>query len=372
MPFLPFELERWQSRWEHEVRHNLSESGVHPLAVHELLRLTDTDPATLKALRLGYSQTNGTAELRQAIAELYPGATSENVLVTVGSSEANFVACWTLLSPGDRVAVQLPTYMQTWGLAKNFGARVSPFRLTWDQAWTMDLQQTRAAIQPDTRLVVVTNPNNPTGHILSPQSRRVLTDCVQDAGAWLLVDEVYRGAERDGNATASFWNATQQTIVTGGVSKAYGLPGLRIGWIVAPDVFIEAALQRHDYTVIGPSAISDFLAIRALGAGDVILQRTRDILNRNYEMLDRWLAGFGDLFRWSAPEAGAICFVKYNLALSALALVEHLRTHHSTLLVPGDHFDTPQYLRFGYGGESAELSAALDATAHGLRDLISD
>ena len=171
MQFIPFELERWQSKWEHRVSFNLSESGVHPLSIAELLAITGTDPDELSQIRLGYSQADGTDELKAVIAALYPGASADNVIVTVGSSEANFVATWTLVEPGDHVAILSPLYRQTWGLAQNFGARVSTFDLRPELGWEPDPADIERAIVPGTKLVVVTNPNNPTGHVLSNTTR---------------------------------------------------------------------------------------------------------------------------------------------------------------------------------------------------------
>jgi aspartate/methionine/tyrosine aminotransferase len=373
MPFVPFELERWQSEWEHRVPFNLSESGVHPLTLGELLALTDTDPSELDPIRLGYSQTDGSDGLREAVARLYPGAGPDNIIITIGSSEANFLACWTALPGGGQAAIQLPSYMQTWGLAKNLGARVSGFWLRRrDGRWMLDIDEMRQSIQPSTNLVVVTNPNNPTGHVLSRASADAVAARADEVGAWLLVDEVYRGAERSGERSPTAWGRTPRTLVTGGLSKAYGLPGLRIGWLVAPSVFIREAVQRHDYAVIGPSVLCDFLATRALSHGPALLDRTRSILNDNYPVLHAWLAKFDGAFEWTPPEAGAICFVRHHLGVDDRDLVEHLRARQGVLLVPGDHFDTPHHLRIGYGAAPDDLRQALAATEAGLTSLAAD
>lgn len=372
MSFTPFELERWQSTWENRVRFNLSESGVHPLSVNDLLGLSGGDVHRLVETRLGYNQGNGTDELRDAIAALYPGASQDHVLVTVGSAEANFIACWALVGSGDRVAILTPTYMQTWGLARNAGAQVVPVPLEPANSWEPDPAALRRSITPGTRLVIVTNPNNPSGHILSAGAREAILAEVRAAGAWLLADEVYQGAERSGQTTPSFWGSYDKLLVVNGFSKAYGLPGLRIGWIVGPPDTVEALWRRHDYTVICPSPVSDFLAREALRVRDRILARTRGILNANYPILEGWLRGFGPLFEWATPEAGAICFVRYHHRVRALDLVERVRAQHNILLVPGEHFDMPGYLRFGYGNETGELQAALGELKTAFEKLVTD
>ena len=372
-PFIPFDLERWQSNWEHTVRHNLAESGVAPLSVRELLELTGTDQTELGAVRLGYSQTIGTEALRNAIATLYPAATADNVLVTVGSSEANFLTTWTLAGPGTRVAIQVPVYKQIVGIAANLGAEVTTFGLDQHRGWALDRDGLAAAVSSGPDAVVVTNPNNPTGHILTPEERAAIVEGAERHGSWLVVDEVYRGAEFDGRDTETFWGSTDRTIVTGGLSKAYGLPGLRLGWIVAPPAFIAEAAARHDYAVIGPSGISDFLAIRALGSRDILLARTRRMLRESYSALDAWRRDeLPDVLDWTPPEAGAILFARYRLPISSLDLVERLRTAHGVLLVPGAHFDQTDHLRFGFGEPPAVLEPALAAVGAGFRELLVD
>ena len=365
MPFIPFDLERWQSTWENRVRFNLSESGVHPLSPRELFDLVAEDPGTLLDTRLVYSQSNGTDLLRTRISSLYPGASPDQILVTNGSSEANFVLCWRLIEPGDRAAVMVPNYLQTWGLVQNLGARVTPFEHPADA---------RSAITPGTKLVVVTNPRNPTGEVLSLPAQREIVESCRAVGAWLLADEVYQGAELDGQITPSFWGTYERTIVVNGLSKAYGLPGLRIGWIVGPQSLIQEAWARRDYTTIGPSPLSDRLASLALEPGTRarILERTRLILATNYPILHAWLKQFGSSFSWAPPRAGAICWVRFSSSATDVTIVERLRTEHSVLLVPGSHFGSPGHLRFGYGDEREHLREGLAAAAQGLEQLVGD
>ncbi|HVH67529.1 MAG TPA: aminotransferase class I/II-fold pyridoxal phosphate-dependent enzyme [Gemmatimonadales bacterium] len=372
--FVPFELERWQSTWENRVRYNLSESGVHPLSIRELLELAGSSAAPLLDVRLGYSQSNGTDLLRGRIAALYPGVSPDQVLVTTGSAEANFVICWRLIERGDQVAIMLPNYLQTWGLAQNFGAQVKSFALRAGAQWEPDSDEVRRAIAPGTKLVVVTNPHNPTGHVLSAEMRRLIVSRAAEVGAWLLADEVYQGAERDGVTTPSFWGSYERVIVVNGLSKAYGLPGLRIGWVVGPPGFAAEAWARHDYTTIGPAGASDHLAAVALGS-DVrprVLERTRRILRSNYPVLEEWLKRFGDTFSWHAPQAGAICLVRYRQAISALDLVEQMRAEQGVLLVPGDHFGLPNHIRFGFGEELRYFQEALVETERGLKRAFTD
>jgi aspartate/methionine/tyrosine aminotransferase len=182
-------MERWQSTWENRVAHNLSESGVHPLTAADLLALADEPPPL--DLRLSYGQSNGSDELRSRIADLYPDSSADNVVVTAGGAEANFAAAWELLRPGDDVVVITPTYMQVYGLAEAFGARVREVHLRESLGWQPDPDDIRRAVTPGTRAIVLTNPNNPTGAVLQPQQRRAIIDAAAATGAWIKADDVY-------------------------------------------------------------------------------------------------------------------------------------------------------------------------------------
>ena len=354
-----FEMERMQSQWENRVRHNLSESGVHPMRLHELL-----EPAEHEAVlqqRLGYPQSNGTEELRAAIASLYPGAGSDNVVVTTGTAEANFISMWHLLEPGDEAVLMLPNYMQIWGIARGLSAEVVPFRLREADRWRPDFRELRQALSPRTRLIAVCNPNNPTGAILTDDEMRELAGLANRHGVWLLADEVYRGAERDGRETPSFWGLHDRVIITCGLSKAYGLPGLRLGWVVAPPETAAELWARKDYLTIGPAILSEWLARRALQPERRfrILERTRGILRANFPVLEAWAAGHEDQLRLVPPRAGAIAFMRYAWPVNSTELVVRLRDEQSVLIVPGDHFGMDGLLRIGFGNERHDLEAGL-------------
>jgi aspartate/methionine/tyrosine aminotransferase len=354
-----FKMERMQSTWENVVEYNLSESGVHPLSLKELL--TPDELTSLTKVELGYTQTNGTTGLREAIARLYPGVSLDQILATAGSSEANFLLIWSLIEPGDEVLFELPNYMQMGGLLRAFGANVKPFRLRESLGWQPDLDEMKKLVTPKTKLIVLTNPNNPTGSVLDAEIMKGIVALAAGVGAWILADEVYQGAELAGPQTPSFWGLWEKTIVVNGLSKAYGLPGLRIGWIIGPEEIVKRTWPYHDYTTISPSALSDRLATIALGPGkrERILERTRGILNANYPALERWLNGHDGLFSFVPPKAGAIAFAKYALEVPSVDLVERLIREQSVLLVPGDHFETEGYLRFGYGSDQGYLLKAL-------------
>lgn len=356
-----FEMERWQSQWENVVEYNLAESGVDPMTVEELLG----GPEALQDLgrrQMLYNQGNGTPELRDLISHLYPGATRDNVLVTHGTCEANYLATWRLVEPGGEVAVMLPNYMQIPGLARGFGARVTPFHLREDRSWAPDLDDLNRAVSPRTKLIAVCNPNNPTGSVLSEDAMNEIVAVARRAGAWLLADEVYQGAERSGETTPSFWGRYEKCIVNNGLSKAYGLPGLRIGWAVAPADVIFELWSYKDYTTIASSVLSDLLSRCALEPTmrERIFARTRSILRRNYPLLEEWIKGHGADFSLVPPAAGAIAYLRYRHRINSSELMQRAIREQSLLIVPGDHFGMDGFVRLNYGVPTDHLHEGLD------------
>jgi aspartate/methionine/tyrosine aminotransferase len=357
----PFAMERMQSTYENLVAFNLSESGVHPMRVDELVDDAESR-ATLLAEPLRYTQSNGTVPLRMSIASLYPGATADHVQVTNGGAEANYVTTWHLVEPGDEVVMMVPNYMQTWGLVRAFGGTVKEWPLVFDGSrWRIDADALDRFVTPQTKLIVICNPNNPTGARFGERDLDRIAAAANRHGAWILSDEIYRGAELDGGETPSLWGRSDRVVVTSGLSKAYGLPGLRIGWIVGPPAFVAATWSYHDYITISPGALSDMLARRALAPTHRarILARTRAILNQNFPIIAEWLNGHGSLFAYAPPEAGAIVYVRYHVPINSTELVTRLRVEKSVLIVPGDHFGMDGYLRIGFGEDAAYLREGL-------------
>lgn len=365
-----FAMERMQSTYENLVEFNLSESGVRPLTPRELIE----DAAGLEGLLdqpLVYTQSNGTIDLRRSIATMYPGAGIEHIEVTNGGSEANFITTFNLIETGDEVVMLVPNYMQTWGLSRAFGGTIREWKLVEDHAagrWRVDLAALDTLVTPRTKLIVICNPNNPTGARLTASDLDGIARAADRVGAWILSDEVYRGAEIDGVETASMWGRSPRAIITSGLSKAYGLPGLRIGWIVAPPELIASFWSYHDYVTIAPGALSDRMARVALQPERRarLFERTRGILRRNLPLIEDWLREVGG-FTWIKPEAGAIVYVKYDHPINSTELVTRLRVEKSVLTVPGDHFGMDGYLRLGFGEPPEYNRAGLDR----LKELLS-
>jgi aspartate/methionine/tyrosine aminotransferase len=361
----PFAMERMQSTWENRVEFNLSESGVHPLRLSELVDSPQAAEALLTQ-QLVYTQSNGTPELRDRIAALYPGATRDHVEVTNGGSEANYISLWHLVERNDEVVMMVPNYMQSWGLARGFGGTVRPWALREDRSglprWRPDLDELRALANARTKLILLCNPNNPTGARLADAELDEICRIAGRHGSWVLSDEIYRGAERDGRETPSVWGRYERAIVTSGLSKAYGLPGLRIGWVVGPPDLMASLWSYHDYTTISPGALGDYLARHALEPSRRarLVARARAIIQGNYPVVRDWLGSHPAMFDHVPPEAGAIVYVRYHHDINSTELVTRLRVEKSVLIVPGDHFHMDGYLRIGFGSETAYLRDGLE------------
>ncbi len=365
-----FELERRQSLWENTVEYNLTESGIHPFTISELLN--DEQIKQILNLRLGYGQTNGSIELRESISKIYPNATLDNVFTTNGSAEANFVSIWGNLNPQDELLLMLPNYMQIWGLARSFGVNVKPFHLKEDLEWQLDMDEIQKLITHKTKMIAVCNPNNPTGSIMSLSNMEELIDIANEYSVWILSDEVYRGAELDSKETTSFFGKYDKAIAVGGLSKAYSLPGLRMGWIVAPEEIAEKAWSYHDYTSISPSVISQQIATWALESNtrQKILTRNRKMLNENLSVFQNWLNKRKHLFDFIPQKAGAMSFVRYYFDMNSTLLTERLRKEKSLLIVAGDCFGMDNYLRLGIGSEKEYLLKGLQRLEEGLEEFV--
>ena len=256
MKFPTFDMERMQSVWEHQIRYDLSESGVEALTLEEAAR----DPRELMRTKLGYAEGVGREATRALVASFHSGSGPEHVMLTTGTSEANFLTLMTLVSAGDEVVVVMPNYMQVHGIATGLGARVREVWLREERGWTIDLDALAAAVNAKTKLICVCTPNNPTAQALTRGEIGRIVEIADRHGAWILADEVYRGAELGSEESASFSGRGERIVVSGGLSKVYGLPGLRIGWLVAPPVEVESALRLKDYTTIAPATLSEQLA----------------------------------------------------------------------------------------------------------------
>lgn len=361
-----FQMERTQCLFENEVKYNLSESGVYPLTIEELIPDSE-QRAAFEKLPLSYPHSTGRKSLRRNIARFYGESDFEAVTVTNGGSEANYMALWGLVGKSDRVAFMVPNYLQGWGIARAYGRHVDAYKLVMRRqgkqgwGWELDRGSLKMAVKKSTKVIVVTNPNNPTGHVLSEDEMDAIIESARRVGAWILADEIYRGAELEGSMTPTFYGRYEKVIVTSGLSKAFGLPGLRTGWVLSTPKMIKHLCQYHDYLTLTPAYVSDYLAdiVMRPDKRKEILQRTRRILNGNLPILESWIDKHGDTFNYCRPHAGAIATLRYRLPIASEPLFNRFRKEKSVLITPGKHFGIGKYIRIGFGYDANKLEAGL-------------
>jgi aspartate/methionine/tyrosine aminotransferase len=258
--------------------------------------------------------------------------------------------------------VMMPNYMQVWGLARSLGAKVKPLPLREESGWAPDLDELSGIVTDKTKLIALCNPNNPTGAVMSEDTMREIAKIAGRVGAWILSDEVYLGAELEGEISPTFYGWYDRLIVTAGLSKAYALPGLRIGWMVSDKDKASELWSYKDYTTISPSSLSDRLAAMALEPGHRhrILERTRRILNDQLPVVETFIERHSDHMSFVRPQAGAITFIRYDWDINSTELMVKLRDEKGLFIVPGDHFERDGYIRIGYGYDKSKLEEGLE------------
>jgi aspartate/methionine/tyrosine aminotransferase len=350
MQIADFTLERYFARWEFAVKHVLCASDVEPYKQRELLALADDDARTRwDALSLGYTESLGLPALREEIANLYPGLTPDDVITFAGAEEGVFLAMHALLGAGDHAVVVWPAYQSLHEVARSIGAEVTLVPLN-PRDWSLDVGAVAAAMRPNTRVIIVNYPHSPTGAQLPEVDLARLVSIAELHGAHLFSDEVYRFLEYDAPRLPAIASQTPRGISLGVMSKAYGLAGVRVGWIATRDRRLRARLAAFkDYTTICNAAPSEILALVALRAHDRVLARTNGIIRENLALLDDFFARNSDRFVWVRPKAGSVCFprlVDGNIDTFASELVEQ----QGVLLLPASQFGYPgNYFRLGYG-----------------------
>jgi len=366
MKFPSFDLERIQSIYENSVEINLTESGIEPLSLKELMNPKELEE--LLNLPLGYGYTQGTPLLRQRISNLYEGADENNVLVTSGSSEAIFLSTVLTVSKGDRVVMMTPNYLSFNGVAEALGADIDYVPLLKKDKWEWDLDCLDEVVSNKTKVISICNPNNPTGSVLNLEQMLKIVEIAGRVGAYLLVDEVYIGAELGSKPTKSFLGRYEKTIITSGLSKSYAHPGLRIGWIVSDKRFVEEAWGVKDYTTIASSSLSQHIATKVLEPETIskLRSRTKVLLNKNLETFSKWVLPYSNYLSFLKPEAGGFVFVEYDMDINSTDLVHDLRKNEGVFIVPGDSFGMDRYFRIGLGHESIGFSKGLDLLSKGL------
>jgi aspartate/methionine/tyrosine aminotransferase len=365
-----FGVEQWMDAHEDHCAFNLAETCVDSLHLHELLALagrTDTILDELLALKLTYGAIEGSPRLRRSVASLFDTQTHANVTITHGAAGANALVYETLVRPGDHVISLVPNYQQHYSIPQSLGAEVEFLALAEEDGYLPDVERLRALLRPDTRLVVFSNPNNPTGSLMSRALLEVIVSVVAPTGSWILSDEVYRGVDLDGSGfTTSIVDLYERGISTGSMSKAYSLAGLRLGWIVGPEAFLRDVTRHRHYNTISVGMIDDLFATMALEHRDTLLQRNRTLLRGNLALLDAWVRAEPGL-SYVKPKSGTTALVKYDHPIDSVDLCLRLLEKTGVLFVPGSAMRMERHVRIGYANARRNLELGLPDVSEFLR-----
>ncbi len=366
MRFKVFKVEAWLDRYEPEARFHLGETSMAPLFLRELREITELNWEDLEKIVLDYGEIQGTLELRKEVAKLYPNTSPEEILITNGSIEANFIAIAALAEEHQSFLAEHPGYNQLYELPQAFGRAVHLYRLRREEGFRIDPERLVKEGE-SVEAIILNHPHNPTGSPLGEDEMRYIIEETSKRGKRILVDQVYLGLSIDEPITPPARKLSEDVIITGGLSKAFGLPGLRIGWIAGPKSFIERCWKIRDYLAISVSPITQALAYHALRCKEKILKRNRDILRKNFSILSEWMLKNEDILDWVPPKEGCVAFPWFKDGRDSESFCRAILREKGVLLVPGSCFELSEHFRIGFGFKTDILIDGLKAMEEFLR-----
>ena len=362
MHIKPFGIEMWMNEFEDHCKYNLAETCVKSMTIGELIEVSGKNTKLseeLANMKLTYGEITGSKQLRKNIASLYKNQTTENVMVTHGAIGANSLVYNTLISKGDKVVSVLPTYQQHYSIPESLGAELSILKLKPEHKFLPDINELKQLIKPDTKLIALTNPNNPTGSLMDEALLLEIVDIARTCDAYIICDEVYRGTnQNDPEYGTSIVDIYDKGISTGSMSKTYSLAGLRLGWITAsPDILKDVFIHR-DYNTISVGVIDDYFALMALENREKIALRNTTITRNNLEILDNWVKN-ERFFSYVKPNAGTTALLKYEFNIPSREFCIQILKNTGVLFAPGSAMDMEGWVRIGYANDSKILAQGL-------------
>jgi aspartate/methionine/tyrosine aminotransferase len=362
MDIRPFGVEMWMNEFETKCDLNLAETCVESITLGELFAMAGVQDSILdqiSAMKMTYGAIEGSDRLRDAIASLYDHQSRDTILTTHGTIGANSLVHQTLVARGDHVISVIPTYQQHYSIPESIGAEIELLHLRAEQDFLPDLDALRAMVRPDTKLIAINNPNNPTGALMDRAMLEQIVEIARSVDAWLLCDEVYRGTDQTGDGmTAAVADLYEKGISTAGMSKAFSLAGLRVGWIAGPKDMLHNVMIHRDYNTISVGQLDELLAALALENRDKILARAQEITRKNLQIVEDWIAQEPRI-SWVKPKSGTTALLKFDLPMTSRDLCVTLLKEEGVMLTPGSAMDMEGWLRLGYTNPTADLEAGL-------------
>lgn len=368
-----FGVEMWMNAYENDCEYNLAETCVESLTVNELLDMSGKKNEIMDEIldmQLTYGAIEGSIPLRNEVAKLFKTNVSvNNITITHGGISANALSILTLVEPGDRVISVLPTYQQHYSIPESIGADVKILKLRSENNFLPDLKELRSYVNENTKLICINNPNNPTGAVMDKTVLEEIVEIAKSCNAYLLCDEVYRGLIHEGDSFGySVVDLYEKGISSGSVSKTFSLAGLRTGWVVGPEEFIERVNHQRDYHVISVGKINDKLATIALENKEKILERNLSIVRENAIVLENWIKSEPKI-SYVKPKGGTTAFFKYDYDISSEEFCIRLQKEKGVMMLPGSALDMEGFIRIGYCNNPEILKKGLELTSEFLKEL---
>lgn len=368
-----FAVEHWMNLYEMEAVYNIAETCVESLTVNELISIDGTDPEKflldLGKNKLTYGHIEGSPDFRRLVSNQYQSLDADNVLVTNGAIGANFLLLYSLIQPGDHVVAVHPTYQQLYDVPASFGATVDLLPLREENNYLPDLNELKSLVNEKTKMIIINNPNNPSGAIIEKEMLEEIVEIARSYDAYILCDEVYRKLlQEDDLVVPSIVDLYEKGISTSSMSKVLSLAGLRLGWIAGPKEVITECFRHRDYTTISCGMLDDILAVHALKSYDKILDRNRKIIKENLSILDAWVEQ-EPLISYVKPRAGTTAMLKYDLPVSSEDFCIGLFKANGAFLTPGSCFDIEGHVRIGYACKTEVLEQGLQKVSEYLQTL---
>ena len=360
MHFNRMPLEDWFDRYQYEVDYDIGESGIKFANLEKLgIRIGRLD------LRYGYH--TGSPELRQLISELYEDVSPEQIAVTTGSSESNFALIASLVGDSDHMIVEHPNYCSLYEVPRSLDRSHDLFPLSFEEGFVPDIARLSSLVRPNTKLITLTHPNNPTGSVIQEKQLQEIARLAERSHAYLLHDETYRELSFEKPPPAAV-ELSDHAISMTTMSKAYGLPGIRIGWVAGPRHIVEAVRKVREQITICNNSVGEAIACAALRKRDVVLRRARESVKRNFQTLKAWMNAQKTL-EWIEPRGGVVAFPRLKSGQDTEELCRLLVRKYRTFTIPGYCFEMKRHMRVGFGGRAGELKAGLERLGKAAQDL---
>ena len=369
-------VEEWLNVWEKSATWDIAQSTISSLTMGELRALDEQDGATfyerLDREKMNYGWIEGSPEFKVEVAKLYRREVNpDHILQTNGCTGAILNAIMAVVEPGDHVIAEWPTYAPLYEIPRTLGAEVEYWELREELGWKPDIEQLKRLVRPNTKLICINNPDNPTGALLDTDTLKAIVEVARKHDAWVLCDEVYRLLTQTDEYCESVIDLYDKAVVTASMSKVWSFAGLRLGWAVTKSPELRRALLSHrDYNLISAGIFSETVAGLILGNASVILERSRRIVRQNLAVLEKWVESEPHL-SFVKPEAGTTALVYYDYDIDSRTFCIDMIKKSGALVTPGDCFEEPKSMRIGYAysDNTDDLQKGLDAISAYMRTL---